>query len=454
MARLLVVDDDRDLLRLISESLRSSGHEVSAFDNPALARNGIAPNSFDLLLTDLEMPGMSGMDLLRAARDADPNLVVMVLTGRASIDSAVEAMKAGAFDYLRKPFPVQELLVVIEKGLRHRELITENARLKSELHEKYHYGNMVGSSSSMHQVYRMIERVGPTASSVLILGESGTGKELVARAIHEISPRRTHRFLKINCAAVAESLLEGELFGHERGAFTGAVATRRGLFEAAQGGTLFLDEVGDTSPSLQAKLLRVLQEGEIRRVGGTDDIHVDVRVVAATHRDLKRRIAEGLFREDLFFRLNVVSLSIPPLRDRTEDIPLLVDWFIRKKAEDAADGIRLAPEVEELFRRYAWPGNVRELENAIERALVLRESDTLRFADLPDEIRFWSPGDDPGMDPGGLARLPLAEVERIHIERVLATVAGNRSRAAEVLGITRRSLYDRLKRYGVEGGER
>jgi DNA-binding NtrC family response regulator len=456
VARILVADDDSDLLALVSKQLRGAGHEVEAFDLPGQAEQRIRREPFDLILTDLEMPELSGIDLLRAAKETDPASIVIILTGHATVETAVDAMKLGAFDYLCKPFPVQELLVVIEKGVRQRELVLENRRLKSELREKYHFANLVGNSAPMRDIFRMVERVGPSSTSVLILGESGTGKELIARALHEISPRSHRRFLKVNCSALAETLLESELFGHERGAFTGAVATTRGLFEAAHGGTLLLDEVGDTPPTLQAKLLRVLQEGEIRRVGGTADIEVDVRVITATNRNLKQRIAEGLFRQDLYYRLNVVSLSMPPLRERRDDIPLLVDHFIRKKGGGLEKVPRPAPEAMEIFLGYAWPGNVRELENAIERALVLCEGEAIEPTDLPEEMLNASPSiegfpptesqpSSPGKDAAS-----LEEVEKRHICQVLALVDGHREKASKILGITRRTLYEKIKRYGIE----
>lgn len=464
VARILVVDDDSDLLGLVSRQLLAAGYQVETCEHPLEAEQLITRGEFDLLLTDLEMPGLSGIDLLRLVKETDPSLVVILLTGYASIDTAVEAMKLGAFDYLRKPFPPQELLVVIEKGLSQRSLLQENRLLRSELREKYHFRNVIGNSPAIHEVFRLVEKVGPTSSTVLILGESGTGKELIARALHEISPRNHRRYLKINCSALAESLLESELFGHERGAFTGAVTTRQGLFEAAHGGTLFLDEVGDTPPSLQAKLLRVLQESEIRRVGGIEDIKVNVRLIAATNRNLKDLTRQGFFREDLFFRLNVFSLSLPPLRERRDDIPLLVHHFLDKKKEADAPRVQAAPEVMESLYNYDWPGNIRELENAVERALVLCENSWIKLADLPDDIRSQSrrhhlmapsillPPQSETDPPDRESVLPqtLAELEKEHIRQVLESVGGQRARAAALLGITRRTLYDKIKRWNLE----
>jgi DNA-binding NtrC family response regulator len=454
VAHLLVVDDDSDLTGLISRQLSSAGHEVKTASSVGQARKLLQSGSYDILLTDLEMPDGTGIDLLKTARETDPNLVVILLTGHATVDTAVEAMKLGAFDYLRKPFPAQELLVVIEKGAALRELVQENRLLRGQLREKYKFPNLVGNSPAMQAVLRLAEKVGPTSSTVLLLGESGTGKELVARAIHEVSPRAHRRCLKINCSALTESLLESELFGYERGAFTGAVATHQGLFEAAHGGTLFLDEVGDTPPSLQAKLLRVLQESEIRRVGGTADIPVDVRILAATNRNLRERVQQGIFREDLFFRLNVVSIPLPSLRERREDIPLLVNHLIQKKGEALGRFPHPSREVMEIFLTYPWPGNVRELENAIERALILCEGDMIETGDLPEELRGLNPhtsiqtmGGHSSREIGIEDLLPLEEIERRHVLRVLDTVKGHREEAAKILQVSRRTLYNKIQRW-------
>ncbi len=454
MAHLLVVDDDLDLLGLVAHQLSGAGHEVDRAESVGQAKTFLQRGSYDLLLTDLEMPDGTGIDLLKAAREVDPSLVVILLTGHATVDTAVEAMKLGAFDYLRKPFPVQELLVVIEKGVTQRELVQENRNLRRQLHEKYKFPNLVGNSPGMQAVLRLAEKVGITASTVLLLGESGTGKELVARAIHEVSPRSHRRYLTINCSALTETLLESELFGYEKGAFTGAVTTRQGLFEAAHGGTLFLDEVGDTPPSLQAKLLRVLQESEIRRVGGTTGIPVDVRILAATNRNLRERVQQGLFREDLFFRLNVVSIALPALRDRREDIPVLINHLIRKKGEALGRFPRPSNQVMDIFLYYAWPGNVRELENAIERAMILCEGDTIEVVDLPEELRFLHPAPTapavsviPSPERGEEALLPLEEVERRHVLRVLDAVKGHREEAAKILQVSRRTLYNKIQRW-------
>lgn len=459
MARILAVDDDPDLLRLLAHHIRNAGHEIEILEDSVEARGRLREEEYDLLLTDLEMPEVSGLDLLQASREIDPSIPVVLLTGHATVETAVEAMKGGAFDYLKKPFPPPDLLVVIERGLKHGELERENRRLRRELRDKYRFENLVGNSPAMQPVFRLVERVGPTPSTVLILGESGTGKELIARALHGISSRAHRRFVSINCSALQDTLLESELFGHERGAFTGAVSRKKGLFEVANGGTIFLDEIADTSPTLQAELLRVLQEGEIRRVGGTEDIHVDVRVLTATNRDLKERIRSGHFREDLYYRLNVVSLELPPLRDRMEDLPLLVEHFIRKKSENPANLPILSAAAREALQSYTWPGNIRELENAIERAVVLCEGSTVELTDLPNEIVKSMNAEGPGrerprfgsiqFDEKGEPRC-LADLEKIQIQTVLNSTGGHRERASQILGITRRTLYQKIKLYGIE----
>jgi DNA-binding NtrC family response regulator len=463
VARFLAVDDDADLLGLLAHHIRGAGHEVETLEDSFKARDRLREEDYDLLLTDLEMPEISGIDLLQVSREIDPSIPVVLLTGHATVETAVEAMKGGAFDYLKKPFPPPDLLVVIERGLKHGELERENRRLRRELRDKYRFENLVGNSPAMQPVFRLVERVGPTSSTVLILGESGTGKELIARALHETSPRAHRRFVSINCSSLQDTLLESELFGHERGAFTGAVSRKKGLFEVANGGTIFLDEIADTSPTLQAELLRVLQEGEMRRVGGTEDIHVDVRVLTATNRDLKERIRKGHFREDLYYRLNVVSLPLPPLRDRMEDLALLAEHFIRKKSVARDRTPKIAPEARALLQSYDWPGNIRELENAIERAIVLCDGDTIQAADLPTEVAG-SPGDTRGakrdfrhgsiqFDERGEPR-SLAELEKIQIRTVLETTGGHRERASQILGITRRTLYQKIKFYGIEAPSR
>lgn len=451
MSRILIVDDDTDLLGLAAKQISEAGHKVDACSDPQEALDRLREVDYDLVLTDLEMPNHSGLDILRVAREIDTSQVVLLLTGHATIETAVEAMKLGAFDYLEKPFPFRDLQKVIEKGLRHRDLERENRQLRKQVRDKYRFENLVGNSPGMQEVFRLVERVAPTSSTALILGASGTGKELIARAIHENSTRSEERFLKINCSALSETLLESELFGHERGSFTGAVTMKRGLFEVADGGTLFLDEVGDTPLPLQAKLLRVLQEGEIRRVGGTEDISVDVRLIAATNQDLKRKIDEGNFRDDLFFRLNVVSIPIPPLRDRVDDIPLLVDHLVQKKASKSTPLPKISQQAQTAMEGYSWPGNVRELENAIERAIVLSEGDTIELGDLPEEISTNIPAstnDDEGCGDSGWQT--LKELEKGHIARVLLSMNGKREEAAKLLGITRRTLYDKIKRYGLE----
>jgi DNA-binding NtrC family response regulator len=365
---------------------------------------------------------------------------VILVTAFGNIDGAVEAIRRGAFDYISKPYDVDAIKLVVARALRQRSLVVENRALRRDVREKYRLENVVGRSEAMLQVYKTAARVAATDATVLILGESGTGKELVARAIHQASPRAAGPFVAVDCGAIAEGVLESELFGHARGAFTGAQAARRGLFEEASGGTLFLDEIGDVGPNLQARLLRALQEGTIRRVGTNEPVAVDVRVVAATNRDLSLAVKEGRFREDLFFRLNVVTIEIPPLRDRREDIPLLAEHFAHKHGR--SDGARAISEgARELLLAYGWPGNVRELENVVARALALNPAGVILPEDLPEHVRGAAPR---GASPPGLAladRPALEEVERRYALLVLSEVGGNKTRAAEVLGIDRKTLY-------------
>jgi DNA-binding NtrC family response regulator len=399
------------------------------------------------MVTDLRMPGLDGLALVEAARSRQPPVPAIVLTGYASVDSAVEVMRRGASDYLPKPFQSEELLLRVERALAWARLEDENRSLRERVGADAPAPLLVGESPALREVLRMAERVAPTDTRVLIVGESGTGKELLARTIHASSPRARMPFVAINCGALAETLLESELFGHERGAFTGAVASRKGFFEVAQGGTLFLDEVSETTQAFQTDLLRVIQEGEYRRVGGSRPLQADVRILASTNRDPRRAIAEGRLRDDLFYRLSVVQLVLPPLRERVEDIPALAAHFVGvysrqiKKRVDGLDG-----KAVQALQRYAWPGNVRELENVIERAIIMAEPGLpLGLAHLPDDLRAPLP---PSTDEGG-HRPELREAERDVLLRALRECGGNRSLAARRLGIGRRTLYDKLARHRI-----
>src|SRR5437016_5020917 len=389
MARVLLVDDELTMVQMVGELLRQEGHEVFPFTNGQAASAALTAHSPELVITDLyfDKTRAQGLEIVRKARELSPPAVVIVITGFGSIETAVEAMKNGAFDYLEKPFKVDELRLCVQRALSHQAVLTETAHLRKQIKEKYHFREIIGHTPEMQAVYKLIERVANTDSTILVLGESGTGKELVARALHVNSRRQFAPFVPINCTALPENLLESELFGHRRGAFTGAINDKKGLFQEADGGTIFLDEVGSMSPMLQSRLLRVLQEREVRRVGDNTPIFVNVRVVAAANEPLEKRIKEGTFREDLYYRLNVISIQLPSLRERRDDIPLLVAHFLKDKAHPRSKRpLQLTRQAMEMLCAYDWTGNVRELENAIERAATLCEGDIIQAADLPPSM--------------------------------------------------------------------
>jgi len=387
MDKILVLDDERSLCELLKVVFKKEGYEVLTTPSPKKAIEITKKDDIDVLVSDIKLPEMSGMEVLKRLRKARPELPVVMITAYGTIKEAVEALKMGAYDYIIKPFDIEELKVVVAKAIENKKLQDENIRLRKELREKYSFENMIGKSKKMVEIYSLIEKIAPTETTVLITGESGTGKEMAARAIHYLSPRRDKPFVTINCGALPESLLESELFGHVKGSFTGAVSDKKGMFEVADKGTLFLDEVGEMSPMTQVKLLRALQERKIRRVGGTEEIPVNVRIIAATNQDLKKKIADGSFREDLYYRLNVLSLEMPPLRERKEDIPLLVNHFLQKYCQKLGRKLkRVAPEVYAVFETYHWPGNIRELENVIERVVAIEERETITRECLPEEL--------------------------------------------------------------------
>jgi two-component system NtrC family response regulator len=387
METILIVDDEKNYLLVLEALLVDAGYEVITSDNTTEALEVARSHDLDLVITDMRMPGTDGMEFLAQLRSRQPDPPVIMMTAYATVEKAVEAMKRGAFDYITKPFKNEELILTIRKAIEMHRLKQENRLLSRELQERFQFSNIVGKSKIMRQVYEIIEKVAHTRASVLITGESGTGKELIARAIHFNSPRRDKTFISVNCSALSETLLESELFGHERGAFTGAVTQRKGRFELAHGGTLFLDEVGDMSPALQVKLLRVLQEMKFERVGGTKTLQVDARLVTASNRELDREVELGRFREDLFYRLKVVHIKVPPLRERRDDIPLLVHHFLEKAAEANKIPVkRVSHEALKHLYQYDWVGNVRELENVIERAVILCDGDDIRPQDLPEEL--------------------------------------------------------------------
>ncbi|BDV00196.1 sigma-54-dependent Fis family transcriptional regulator [Thermodesulfomicrobium sp. WS] len=442
----LVVDDEAIARKNLALVLTRQGLTVEQAANGAEALAALEHNEFDLVITDLMMTGVSGMDVLQRTKELWPATEVLMVTGYPTIETAVEAMRRGAYHYLVKPYQIDEVRALVDKALEKRRLRQEVQELRQRLRQANEIP-FLGEAPSIRQLKRTLEHVAPTDSTVLILGETGTGKELVARTIHLLSRRAQQRFLAINCGAFTEDLLENELFGHEAGAYSGAQRPHKGLFEAAHGGTLFLDEVGEMSPSMQVKLLRALQERTIRRVGGTDDIPVDVRIIAATNRDLQREVAHGTFRQDLYFRLNVITLEVPPLSERREDIPLLSHFFLAKAARRLGkEGLCLAPETLEILHRYPFPGNVRELENIMERAAVLAEGTTILPRHLPPDL---SAVQGHVQRPCHQQLITLEENERLHIAWVLRHCQGNRTQAAKILGIDRASLWRKLKRYAM-----
>ena len=448
MKKILIVDDDAAHRAMLKANLAGEFAVAEAADGDEVVP-ALADGDVDLVLLDLKMRRMDGLEALAEIRKAGHYLPVIVITAFSSVESAVAAMKAGAADYITKPVDIDELKIVVNRVLRYEKLERDNAGLRSRLGEKFKYDGIIGASRPMRDLLETLALVAPSAATVLIRGESGTGKELVANVIHENSPRRKGPFVKVNCAALHENLLESELFGHEKGAFTGADRKRRGRFEQASGGTLFLDEIGDMSPATQAKILRVLQEGECSPVGGDETIRVDVRLVAATHRDLERMVEEGSFRQDLFFRLNVVPVELPPLRERREDIPLLAAHFLRRYAEKNRKNLRgIHPVAMRLLSEYDWPGNIRELENCMERAVILCLGEEITPADLPAHIQaHGGTGTSSAAMPAGRS---LKEMERELIAATLKETGGNRSESARILGISRQTLLNKIKEYGID----
>lgn len=449
--RILVVDDERAVRTALEVNLRKRGLEVLLADHVGAALKILEDQQVDLILTDMRMPDRTGLDLLLAAHERDPDLPVVLMTGYGSVSDAVEAMKAGASDYLIKPVERDELLLVLERALEHRALRAEVAQLRREVQDRYGFENLVGATPIMQSLCDDVAAVAETSATVLLSGPTGTGKELLASAIHYRSQRATGPFIKVNCGAIPKSLLESELFGHERGAFSGAVRQHQGTFERAHRGTLLLDEIGEISTSTQVKLLRVLQDGELTRVGGSAPIQVDVRVVAATNRDLKAEVREGRFREDLYYRLNVIQLRVPPLRERAQDIPLLIEHFMRKFAERESRPLpTLDPSCLSALMRYDWPGNVRQLEHAVERAMILSRGQRLSIP-VPEEapVRSGSSPDPLHLDGASLPEA-LQDYERAIIIAALQACEGVQARAARKLGVSRSNLNYRIQRLGIE----
>lgn len=447
----LVVDDEPGMREFLEIMLGKEGYSVKIASNGEEAIQKIQNEAFDLALVDIQMPGLNGIDVLRSAKETTPDTTIIMITAFASHETAIEAMKLGAYDYITKPFKIDEIKLVISKSLERKNLVTENTRLKKELENKYGFQNIIGSSVSIKQIFSLINRVSELKVSVLITGESGTGKELVARAIHYSGNRKEGPFIPVNCAAIPETLIESEFFGHSKGAFTGATRDTKGLFEEADGGTIFLDEIGDLPQHLQVKLLRVLEEKKVRPLGKTEPVNIDVRVISATNRKLEQEIAEGKFREDLFYRLNVIKIEIPPLRERKEDIPPIAIHFVEKYADEMEKNIKsISSEALEELEKYSFPGNVRELENIIARCVALETSEVIRkeslpklttdndYIDLSDTINAYDSIDS-----------VLGDVEKQIIENALKTTRGNKTEAAERLGITLRSLRYRLAKHRI-----
>jgi len=450
---ILVVDDDPSHLTALKTIIKSWGYSVSLADDGSQAIENVKERPFDLILMDVRMAQMSGIEALKKIKDYNPAIPILIMTAYSSVDSAVEALKAGAYDYLTKPLDFEVLKLTLERALEHTGLKEENKYLKNKLSADYDLKNIIGKSKAMKELIDLLAMVAPSEATVLIAGESGTGKELIAKSIHHNSNRKNHPMVIVNCAALTETLLESELFGHEKGAFTGADKRREGRFKQADKGTIFLDEIGETSATMQAKLLRVIQEREIQRVGGEETLNVDVRILAATNRNLAEDVKEGRFREDLFYRLNVVTLDVPPLSDRQEDIPLLAQHFLEKYAEKNRKSVKgFSPLVMDMLVKYGWPGNVRELENTIERAVILLTGEIITEKDLPSNIiEPYSEKSDwiekPRLD---VANRPLEDIEKEAILATLEVTGGNKSETARRLKINRKTLHKKLKYYGVD----
>ncbi len=458
MEKILIVDDERSMRDVLSIMLKRAGYDVTVATDGEEAIAQIEKELFDLVITDLKMPKAGGLDVLKAVKECSPDSVVLIITAFASAESAVEAMKLGAYDYLTKPFQVDEVQLNIRNALERRRLATENMLLKREVAAKTPETQLIGNSDAMRKVFDVIKKVADTKSNVLICGESGTGKELVARAIHANSARARMPFVTVNCSALPEALLESELFGHMKGSFTGAIANKAGLFEVANGGSVFLDEIGDTTPAIQVKLLRVLQEREFRRVGGTRDVKVDVRVIAATNKDLEKAVADGTFREDLYYRLDVIPVKLPPLRQRTEDIPLLVQHFLEKFTRGGGKPVpALSPEVLKLLLAHEWKGNVRELENLIERVVAFGSGGVMKAEDVEGWLHRPAPAGKSAyptdLPPEGLNLENLIDsIEKDLLFKALERARWVKKRAAKLLQLNARSFRYRLSKFGITTG--
>ena len=459
METILIVDDEKNYLTILSAVLDEEGFEILTAQSGQEALEIHKTSDLDLVLTDMKMPEMDGIELLENIKALDPDLPVVMMTAHGTVDKAVEAMQKGAYTYILKPFDNERLTIYVNKAISVYQVIKENRRLRDEVESQYRFGNIIGKSKAIHDVFDTIKKVAPANATVLIEGESGTGKEMVAKSIHFNGSRRDKAFVAVSCSALAESLLESELFGHEKGAFTGAVAMKKGRFELADGGTLFLDEIGELSQNLQVKLLRVLQEKSIERVGGMRSLAVDIRIIAATNKNLKEEMMTGRFREDLFYRLNVVRINLPSLKQRKEDIRLLVNHFIKKYSDERKSDISVTgvdQDVDRLFYDYSWPGNVRELENVIERVMILCPGDTVTVPDLPKGFKdsVYNTLHLEGIPANARLSDTLAMIEKAMIERALKMANNVQAHAAETLGIGKSGLNQKLKKYNLDIGSK
>lgn len=445
--RILVIDDEKNIREGLQMALEDDGYEVITAEDGTVGLQKALTEVVDLVITDLRMPGVGGQELLRRVTSETPGVPVIVLTGHGTVETAVEAMRMGAYDFLTKPLDLDRLSLLVKRALQNRELVLQHRELMEQLQSDKVFEHIIGKSPAMERLFEMIKKVAPTRASVLITGESGVGKELIASAIHHLSPRKDRSYIKVHCAALAESLLESELFGHEKGAYTGATSLKRGRFELADGGTIFLDEIGEINQNIQIKILRVLQEKQFERVGGEKSITVDTRLITATNRDLEKEVAAGTFRSDLYYRLNVVHLHVPPLRERKEDLPLMIDAFLKEFTEENGKEITaIEPKARAALYAYDWPGNIRQLRNCLESAVVMSSDNTIRLSDLPEPIR----------DAEQIAAIhiqigtPLAEAEQHIIMETLAAYKGNKSKTADILGIGRKTLHRKLDEYTAD----
>ncbi len=443
---ILIIDDEKNIREGLGDALELDGYDVRLAENGEQGLAFVEKGDIDLVITDLRMPGISGEEVIAKVKGESPGIPVIVLTGHGSIDSAVDAMRNGAYDFLTKPLNLDRLSLIVKRALAGRELEIRHSNLKAELTERTSFESIIGKSAEMQKIFQVVRKAAASKASVLITGESGTGKELIANALHNLSSRQAKPYIKVHCAALSETLLESELFGHEKGAFTGAISRKRGRFELANTGTIFLDEIGEIDQNVQIKILRVLQDKRFERVGGEETVEVDVRIIAATNKDLNKEIAEGRFREDLFYRLNVVHIQVPPLRDRKDDIPLLVASFLEEFASDNGKKVlEIDSRAKSALYKYDWPGNIRQLRNCIESAVVMCNGKVITLDDLPPSVSGAVDGNSIAIPTG----IPLAEAEKIIIQQNLAENKGNKSKTADVLGIGRKTLHRKLEEYGM-----